>query len=985
MSGGPAGQGIITMSMPLENLRRIIGLSVFIIGAIIPAFAQTSTLSGIVSDESGAVVPQASVTAAGPNGVETSSSADARGEYMFTGLAPGRYVVRASAPQLNMPQPAEVDVGPGLRRLDLTLRVARLVQQVDADVDAPPTVTTDPSSNAGATVVQGSDLDALSGKPEDLMADLQALAGPSAGPGGGTVFIDGFSAGELPPKESIREVRINQNPFAAEFDKLGLGRIEIFTKPGADRWRGNVNYNLGTERWNARNPFAPVKAPLQLNEFESTVGGPLRKKTSFLIDLTQHNVDNGAVVNAVTLDPATLFPSTYTGVNKMAQRRTRIFPRIDYRLNEKHTLAFRYSYLRGDVRNIGSSGFDLPSRAYRGQFAVHNVQFIETAVLDVKTVNEARFQYYRNRFHAEQSSFAPALQVSGSFNGGGNPLGAARDDYQLFELSDTATRIAGTHTLRMGGRFRAATDLNLLPVNFNGTFVFNGGTGPRLDAENRVVTDASGQPVLVPLSSIERYRRTVLFQGLGPAQVRLLGGGPTQFTIATGRPEEDVTQKDLGVFVGDDWRIHPNLTASLGLRYEAQSNLGDWANVAPRVGVAWAPGATAKSAQPKLLIRLGFGMFYDRFAISNTTNAVRYNGVNQQQYAVANPDFYPLIPTPANLAAYSSQQVIQTVGPGMRAPVILQTALTVERQLMKSTTVSVTYADSHGERMLRTVNVNTPLPGTYSPGTSGSGTYPLGRSGGVYQMQSSGRYNQRQMLINVNSRVNANVSLSGSYALNKAMSDTDGVETFPANPYDLASEYGPAATDVRHRATVSGSVNTKWNVRLSPLLTVQTGGPFNITTGSDLFGTTVLNSRPGLALNAGRPGLIATPYGLLDPNPIAGEPILSRNYGRGPGQIMLNLRVAKNFTFGREQGTPRAMPSGLRGIFTSAPVDGRYSLNVALSVRNLLNHVNPGPITGNITSPLFGRANQLAGGTNAEGFSESASNRKLELQVRFSF
>ena len=93
-------------------------------------------------------------------------------------------------------------------------------------------------------VLRGDDLDALSDDPDDLLSDLQALAGPSAGPNGGSIFIDGFSGGELPPKESIREIRINQNPFSPEYDKLGYGRIEIFTKPGTDKYHGTVNYNF---------------------------------------------------------------------------------------------------------------------------------------------------------------------------------------------------------------------------------------------------------------------------------------------------------------------------------------------------------------------------------------------------------------------------------------------------------------------------------------------------------------------------------------------------------------------------------------------------------------------------------------------------------------------------------------------------------------------------------------------------------------------
>src|SRR5205085_6812395 len=117
-------------------------------------------------------------------------------------------------------------------------------------------VSTDPASNASTVILRGSDLDALSDNPDDLAADLQALAGPAAGPNGGALYIDGFSGGELPPKNAIREIRINSNPFSPEYDKLGFGRIEIFTKPGTDHYRGNVHYNYANDFWNSRNPYS---------------------------------------------------------------------------------------------------------------------------------------------------------------------------------------------------------------------------------------------------------------------------------------------------------------------------------------------------------------------------------------------------------------------------------------------------------------------------------------------------------------------------------------------------------------------------------------------------------------------------------------------------------------------------------------------------------------------------------------------------------
>ncbi len=267
-------------------------------------------------------------------------------------------------------------------------------------------------------------------------------------------------------------------------------------------------------------------------------------------------------------------------------------------------------------------------------------------------------------------------------------------------------------------------------------------------------------------------------------------------------------------------------------------------------------------------------------------------------------------------------------------------------------------------------------------------------------MDSSGIYNQNQIVANINTRLNRGVSLFGFYVLNRAMSSSDGIDTVPANPYSLTGEYGPAATDVRHRVTFGGSINTKWNLRVSPFVIVQSGAPFDVTTGSDLYGTTLFNGRPGIATDPSKPGVIQTRYGLLDPNPSPDEHILGRNYGRGPAQTRVNIRVAKAIGFGGETGrsaeqgpaasaggatAAQASGRGLGGIIGSPKTVRRYNLIISMSIQNLLNHTNPGPITGDITSPLFGSANRVAGGPNGEGFFETANNRRLEAQIRFTF
>jgi hypothetical protein len=480
-----------------------------------------------------------------------------------------------------------------------------------------------------------------------------------------------------------------------------------------------------------------------------------------------------------------------------------------------------------------------------------------------------------------------------------------------------------------------------------------------------------------------------------------LGGGATQFSIAAGMPGLAVHLVDVGVFAGDEWRVRPNVTVSLGLRYETQSNIHDWRDFAPRLAVAWAPGGGGKNAHGKTVLRAGFGMFYDRFALSNTLTADRYNGIVQQQYVATDPDFFPNVPAVGSLAGLQSAQVVEEIGSRMRAPYIVQSAVTLERQLPAHTTLAVTYTNSHGLHLLRSEDINAPLPGTYNPAVQDSGVFPLDRPGPVFLMESAGLYNQNQLIANVNVKLNAGFSLFGFYVLNHAMSNTDGIGTFPANPYSTAGEYGPAATDIRNRFTIGGSINLRWNVRISPFAVVQSGAPFDITAGSDLYGTTLFNGRPGIATGMNKPGLIETAYGLLDPNPSPGEALLPRNYGRGPGQISMNLRLAKTIGFGKERGAAGSaqQPSaaggsvaaaaasgrGLGGIIGTPTTPHRYNLSFGLSIRNLLNHTNPGPITGDITSPYFGLANQVAGGPNGEGFYENANNRRLESQIRFTF
>ncbi len=969
------------------------------------AFAQTASLRGQVTDETGAIIPGAKVELSGPSGPVRTTRSNGDGSYSFSGVPPGDYTVEASAPDMALPEPAKISLRQGVQTLDLELRVAATAQNVTVQDRMGPAISTDPSSNASALVLRETELGALADNPDDLAADLRALAGPSAGPGGGAIYIDGFSGGQLPSKESIREIRINQNPFSPEYDKLGLGRIEIFTKPGSDKFRGLGYYNFSDAFWSSRNPYAARKAPFLLKEYGGSLSGPINKKGSFFLDVRRDSIDNGAIINGTTLDPVTLaIINPYTDVFRVPQRRITISPRLDYQLSANHTLTARYQFMRADVRDSGIGSFNLISRGYHAQSNSQTAQITETAALGASVVNETRFQFFRVEGSEIANSSGAAIQVLGAFNGGGAQVGRSYDTQDNYELQNYTSVVRGAHTWRFGARLRGQTVDDISRQNFGGTFTFGGGVAPQLDVNNQPLFDSAGQPVLGPVTSIERYRRTLLFQQLGwpAAQIRALGGGATQFSMNAGTPAISATQADVGAFIGDDWRARPNLSLSLGLRYETQTNVHDWRDFAPRFGLAWALGGKGGKLRPKSVIRAGFGIFYDRFALANRLAALRYNGVIQQQYVTTDPDFFPAIPPLSALAGLQSAQTSQKISATLRGPYVMQSALGFERQLLFDTTLAVTFANTHGLHVLRSRDINAPLPGTYNSLAPGSGVFPFGSAGPIFLMESSGLFNQSQVITNVNSRVNQRISLFGSYVYNRARSNADSLNTFPANPYNFSGEYGAASADIRNRATIGGSLETKWGIRLDPMLVAESGPPFDITVGRDLYGTTLFNARPGIATDPNRPGLIRTRYGLLDPDPAPDEFILPRNYGRGPGSVMFNLRLSKTFAFGWGEGqdAPSNIPGGgpqrrdNTGVFTtggsqSAPArtKRRYNIIISMSIRNVLNHTNPGPIIGDITSPLFGQANQPAGSSNpgGTGFSEAANNRRLELQTRFTF
>ncbi|MEJ7618733.1 MAG: carboxypeptidase regulatory-like domain-containing protein [Pyrinomonadaceae bacterium] len=746
----------------------------------------TGILRGQVTDDFGGTIVGATVTVTDQSGTQKTATTNAEGLYALAGLVPGAYSVLVVAAGFAPFQGAAVDVAPG-RREPLNIKLSVALAQEEVTVAAETPVSTAPENNAGAVVLRGADLEALPEDPDDLASALQALAGPSAGPNGGQIYIDGFTGGRLPPRESIREIRVNQNPFAAEYDRPGFGRVEILTRPGTDSFRGQAFFNFQDESLNSRNPFVLNRAPFQQRFFGGNVGGPIiKKKSSFFFDFDRRDIDDNLNINATVLD-ANFNTDNFRQAVVQPVIRTSFTGRFDYQINQSNTLVARYGYEQFKRQDfLGNSEFTLPTRAYDNSSSEHSFQVTETAVINPKVINETRFQFLRDVSEQISDNNLSSIVVQEAFSGGGAQINSF-DRESRWELQNYTTWAQGQHTVKFGGRVRSVNLLDNSTSNFGGTYTFTGGEAVPLDANDQPIIGGA----LVSVTSIERYRRTLVFQqrGLSAADVRAFGGGAGQFSIAGGVPETKISQVDFGGFIQDDWRMRPDLTLSSGLRYETQSNIDSKFNFAPRVGLAWSPSlkSGAPSAAPSgfgqpqnLVIRAGFGIFYDRFNENYTLQSTRFNGQAQQLFfvregVIGNPilDLYPNVPTVDVLNSFAQPQAVRRIDPTLQSPYTMQGVFSVEKQLPKGFTVFSTFITQRTLHALRLRNINAPVPGSITI-SNPRGDRPLGPIGDVLEYESNGTVNQNQLILGTRARFNPKVSVFANYVLNRARGNADG-------------------------------------------------------------------------------------------------------------------------------------------------------------------------------------------------------------------
>ena len=913
-------------------------------------------LRGTVKDQNGALIVNGLITLDDHHGHTYSSRSDEQGNFRFGSIIPASYSIEVAAEGFAK-HTEQVDLT--TRRsvsLNVTMQVV-ITEQLEVQPGVA-RISTEPDENLSAIILATKELEALPDDPDQLLRLLREMAGVSAGQPA-SVYIDGFRESRLPPKGSIQMIRIDSNPFAAEFSEPGHARIEVTTKPSSNQVHGEFRLNFNDESLNARNSFAPSRDALQMRNYSAYVNGPIiRRRWDFTTYFGRWEQDGNEVVNATILDPRTLSAHRFSKTILTPARITNLSLSTKYLAGKKHTLAFGYSHTSDEAMNQGlQSGFDLPERAFNRSARSDSIRMSLISIVSNRMVNEFRIEFSRYSYSAQSLISSSATLVLDAFNGGGNQgsLFLANSNDGL-RFANNLTYRANSHTFKIGVRVSALRVANSDRSNFGGTFTF--GTDFERDDSGNPVLDINGKPLII--SALENYRRTLL---------GLPGYRPSLFSIVRGDPFIALSQWETGWFVQDDWRLSPRLTISYGLRHEFQTHLDDWINFAPRVGLAWSPAQ-------KSTIRAGAGLFYSGVESGITLDTTRLDGHHQEQLIIQRPAFFPNLPTDSGVAL-TAKSAIRVKDPALEAPYLVIANVSYERELPLRLFGSVGYTWQRGLHLLRTRNIS-----AVTPATSDIDQFP-GR-GPILQFESTGRSTRHQLRMMLRTNFGRALSLFANYTLSSTRSDTDSAYSAPADSNDLSTEFGRSNFDQRHRVFVGGSVSPFWGLQLSPFVSVASGGPFNIRTGRDNNGDTLFTDRPAFA-SPGEANAVVTPFGVFNPDPRIGDIIIPRNFGAGPGQLNVSLNIAKTLRVGAGRRAPSggSQSAGGRQQGASGLVSGStpsqsgdpraYSLTFSANIDNLINHTNPAGFNGVLRSPFFGEANRALGA------------RRIEVGLRFAF
>jgi hypothetical protein len=806
-------------------------------------------ISGTVLDPSGALIPGAQLALVKEDGTSIAQTvADDKGSFRFDNVNPGKYRVLVQAVGFRDTK-TEVNLGARPRaEIRITMPLDTHTESVTVAGDSAPQVNTEISGNQSSATLDRNALDRVPVFDQDYISTISRfLESTGTGTNGVDLIVNGVAAnGPGVTASAIQEVKVNQNPYSPLFARPGRARLEIITKSGTSDFHGSLNFLFRDSIFDARNALAVVKPPEQRRYFEGSITGPLTQGGKTSFLLA---------LNEDFLDLQGIVHAQ--GVNGLIQDNvpnpTRHFfgsGRIFHDFSPNDQFWIGYSYERRTVQNQGVGGTVLPEAGADTNFQEHEINVSYRHVASTKWVNQLRFLvgHFDNR--TASLNDAPTVIVQGAFTGGGAQADFRRTEYH-FDGADIVSYASGKHALNFG--------IDVPDISRRGYDDFTNTTG------------------------------TYTFGSLAAYQA----GQPSTFLLQRGTGHLIFLEKVLGVFVEDNIRVKSNFSLSLGVRYYWQNYFHDEPhNVGPRLAVAYAPRKNGKT-----VFRGGAGIFYDRTGPGPISDLLHLNGVTLLRFILENPT-YPI--TPNQLAGIPTSVV--TLDPRARIPYTLQYSAGIEQQVTANSTFSATYVGSRGADLFRSIDANAPFPPFYV-------AVPDLALGQIREIQSEGYQKSNALELTFRGKPSRYFTGQVQYTLSKTYNNTSGITFFPGNSYDPSNEWARADLDRRHKLDLLGSSQPTRFFVLGVGLSVYSGLPVNIITGSDNNGDGVVNDRP---LN------------------------VPRNAMHSPGSINLDLNVSHDFRLSKSR-------------------EHAKTLAVSLNSFNALNHVNDVTYIGVITSPFFGR------------------------------
>ena len=766
-----------------RGLLTLILLSPFVAGLTRPvsAMAQTpSAISGVVVDPSNGILTNAPVELRSASGALLQSTAtDANGTFRFDRVAPGRYQIRATSQGF---APTTVTVTADARTtrpLRITLPLAGMTEEITVG-----TQPLNPAANSDAVVIDQSTLDSLPVFDRDPIATLSRfLDAGSIATGGVTVVVNGMEVNGLDVSASaIQQIKINQDPYSAEYSRPGRGRIEVLTKPGSQEYHGELNTVFRDATLNARNAFAVGRPPEHRRIFEGALGGPLgsSRKASFMISADADTDDQEAVVFAQGQADVIRATVPQTNGHVLASGSIMI------QRSKSTTISIRSSYENVTNENRGVGGTTLASAGTSYAHREAQVTYGQQTLIGQSLLNQFQILAGHEREPTTSVSQDVGIVVAGAFTGGGAQNQLLRTESHV-QASESLTWTHGHHLVQAGFQvpdwsLRGFDDSS----NFGGTFYFSS-----------LQTYAAAQPY---------------------AFVQQRGNGHVVFL-----------EKVLGAYVKDDWQVSKSFTASLGLRYDWANYFPDNNNLAPRGSFAFSPGGAKTN-----VIRGGAGVFYDKPGPVSVVDTRHFAPGGLQRIVLTNPA-YPN-PFQSGSAVSSVPPSIVQFAPDIRVPYTVQYSLGIEHQL-HATTIAVTYLGSQGYDLFRSRDINAPQPPAYA-------VRPNPAYGVVRQIESAGRLEGNSLQVTWRGKLKKWFNGQMQYTLSRTLTDTGGLSWFPANDYDLSGEWARADFDRRHQFLVLGRISPGRVCDVGVSLTLQSGTPYNETLGTDLFNNGRGNARP---------------------------------------------------------------------------------------------------------------------------------------------